>query len=124
MTESFSINPNLAPKAMADIQSQIDQLQDRLNDVCSRALVKDIPVVQIVLSNFNPSPDEYKMLAKVFDRLAILVSQLNDLNQKKSVLQGLSEQSSWIYENVGDTERDIDTALENIFSASTNESHS
>lgn len=109
--KSFSIDPSLTAPALTDINNKLSDLDFRLREIYQKALVKDVPLVESIVQNLNPTPEECKMLSKVFDRISTLLLQRNELSEKTQALNAISNQATWLYEQVGDHGRDIDDLL-------------
>lgn len=111
MNNQFSIDPSLCKSEVNSLESEIDELKDQLDDIFKRALVNNTPIAQIVVDQLGASPNDLKMLSKVFERLALLIAKRDDLVAKHSALDFIVKKDSWIYEKVGAPSRDVEHFL-------------
>ena len=111
MNNQFSIDPVLCKTEVANLDTKIEELNDQLTDIFQRAVVNGVPVAQVIVSQFQATPKDLKMLSKVFDRLAVLIAQQNDLVSKRAALNFITEKNDWVYETVGAPQRDVEHFL-------------
>lgn len=110
----FSIDRSMAQDASVRIQREIDLIEDRLNSIFEKALVKDYPVAQSIVQFYNPSYDELIMLSKVFERIAGIIEELEVLKKRKRTLKGITTDYDWLYSEIGAPDRDVDAFLANV----------
>lgn len=120
--ETFSVNLSLVQPALSKIEKELEDLNFRINEIYKRATIKNTPVVQSIVHYFDPTPEECKMLSKVWDRMAELVAKKKELETQASLLNGVTNQHDWLYEQVGDHTRDVDAFLSTLISETSNES--
>ena len=118
MSNSFSVNLKLVQPALSKVERELEQLNERIDEIFKRAVVKDQPIVQSIVHYFDPTPEECMMLSKVFGRMAELQAKRKELSSQVSLLKGMTDKSDWLYEQVGDHSRDVDTLLNDIMSNS------
>ncbi|MFT6783651.1 MAG: hypothetical protein ACJA1A_003592 [Saprospiraceae bacterium] len=119
-SKNISINIAKIPEAISSLDNKLEKLDDIMNEIFKRAIIEnkngEIPVCQMIVTQFNPSPKELRMLSKAFDKLASLVADRETLQTRKNAVSGWETHSSWLYSEIGDMGKDLDVELTSIFS--------
>lgn len=117
-SQNISINTAKIPEAISTLDIKLEKLDEVMNEIFKRAIISkptgDIPVCQIVVTQFNPSPKELRMLSKAFDKLATLVADRDTVQTRKNAVSGWETHSSWLYSEIGDMGKDLDVELTSI----------
>lgn len=114
----LSINTSKIPEALSALETQESKINNVMEEIFRRAIIKapagDIPVIQMVVTQFNPTPAELRMLSKAFDKMATLVADRNLITTRKQAVNGWSTEFHWLYSEIGDMGRDVDREIDSI----------
>lgn len=112
MEKSFSVDLSKIQPTQTSLDREIEKIDDKLSDIYRRAVINDMPLVQMIVAQFNPSADDCKMLSRVFAALAQILPARQELQEQKGALKLFANNPEWLYEKIGDTTRDLDTFLQ------------
>lgn len=111
--ETFPFSFSAAKNARKEIQSQLDQVNARINKIVEHFIYDDMPILSLILRVTNQKPD-LKKLAKAIDRLADLVEIQDDLVSRSNVLKLLENDPTWFTSTFSDYSSEIDRDLSDI----------
>lgn len=108
--ENFTFSLRNVADAERDLDLQAEAFEDRISKIVEHATVNDIRVVGSILG-LTHDEDELTMLGKALMRVAPLIKTLDEVNQKRNLLQMAKSNPSWVAWAFGDFEREIDAAI-------------
>lgn len=99
--------------AQKNMESQLEQVNSRINKILEHFVYDDVPILHFVLRATNQKSDLKKM-AKAIDRLADLVKIQEDLISRMNVLKLLEADPTWFATTFSDYSAEIDEDLSKI----------
>lgn len=111
--DKFNFSFRMVSEVKSNIESQISNIDSRINKIVDHFTIGDIPVLKLVL-NMNPEKQELKKLSKAIDRLSELVDLQNSLNSKLAVVNAAESDPDWFALSFGDFESEVDQTLKQI----------
>lgn len=111
--ESFPFSFTAGKNARKEIQSQLENVNARVNKILEHFIYDDIPVLHFILRATTQKAD-LKKIAKAVDRLADLVEIQEDLNARMNVIKLLEADPSWFTSTFSDYSQEIDRDLSDI----------
>jgi hypothetical protein len=110
---SFYFNLESSREVKKQLESQISNLNDRIDKIVDHFTVQDIPIIRLIL-NASEDREELKKLSKALDRIADLIDARNQLLPKLEVIKVAEKDPNWFAWTFGDFAADIDNDIENI----------
>ncbi|MFZ4104860.1 hypothetical protein [Flavobacterium sp.] len=126
MSEHPEIIPNFSPydkfpfsakaslKVKSDLETQLQNLNERIEKISSSVNVGDVPLVRFVLQTSHDKI-ELKKFAKAVDRVADLIDIVDQLESKLKIIETAQKDPSWFAFAFGDFSEEIDKDIDNIF---------
>ena len=108
----FSVNASLEVKS--ELQSQLQNLNDRIEKIVSNVLVGDMPLIRFVLQTSHDKI-ELKKFAKAIDRVADLIEGADQLESKLKIIEVAQKDPQWFALAFGDFSQEIDKDINEIF---------
>ena len=112
--KSFKFSFDMVKKSKDEIQSEAENLKERIDKIVEHFSVNDVPILKFIL-NVTESRDDLKKLSKAIDRLADLTEHYNNLTRKLNVIEQAEMDPNWFALAFGDFQQDIDQALDSMF---------
>lgn len=104
----FSIKAGKSVKN--DLQSQLNQIESRIDKIIDHFIFQDIPIVMYILKATRDKND-LKKLSKAIDRIADLVHAQDDISSRLSVINILEADPTWFASTFSDYSDEIDRDL-------------
>lgn len=111
--ETFPFSFSAGKDAKRDLESQLDQINNRIDKIVDHFVFNDIPIIHFILRATNQKNDLKKM-AKAIDRLADLVQVQEDLSSRLAVIKTLEADPNWFATTFSDYSSEIDRDLSDI----------
>jgi hypothetical protein len=111
--DTFPFSFNSGKGAKRNLESQLEQINSRIDKIVEHFVFNDIPIIHFVLKATNQKSD-LKKLAKAIDRLADLVSVQEELSNKLAVINALEADPVWFTTTFSDYSSEIDRDLSDI----------
>lgn len=89
------------------------KIEDRISYIVENATVRGAPVVKMILQ-YTDDPKELEMLSKALARIAEIMPQLEEVETKRSLIKGLSQERGWLASQLGNFSEDIDPLIARI----------
>ena len=99
----FKDLPNLE-SAVEEAYSKID---GRISYIVDNATVRGTPIVKMILQYTNSAAD-LEMLSEALKRLSELLPRLEEIESKRSLVKGISQQKGWLAAQLGNFTNEID----------------
>ena len=110
---NFYFNLDSSKIVKSDLESQISNLDDRINKIVDHFTLDDIPIIRFILGQSHDK-EELKKLSKALDRVADLVEVKDKLINKLQVITTAEKDPNWFALTFGDFSADVEIGLENI----------
>lgn len=116
LPSSFTFSLRTGEDQKKDVSLRLDALQERLTTLDRKSALRgegdrEVPVIRAILS-LTKDPEQLEILAKTLDRVAKILPQIEELEQKKSVMDILTKNPQWFAAQYGDFSQDIEAFLE------------
>ena len=108
---AFSFNSG--KNAKRNLETQLEQINSRVEKIVDHFVFNDIPIVHFVLKATSQKND-LKKLSKAIDRLADLVQIQEELSNKLAVINALEADPVWFTTTFSDYSAEIDRDLSDI----------
>ena len=108
--QSFPFSFNASKDVKRELESQVEQINSRIEKIIDHFVFNDIPIIHYVLKATNQKNDLKKM-AKAIDRLADLVQVQEELSSRLNVIKALESDQTWFTSTFSDYSSEIDKDL-------------
>jgi hypothetical protein len=105
---------DLQAKLKADLQTQLQTLNERIDKIASNVLVGDMPLIRFVLQTSHDR-SELKKFAKAVDRVADLIEAVDQLESKLKIIETAQKDPQWFAFAFGDFSQEIEKDINDIF---------
>lgn len=114
--ETFPFSFNAGKGAKRELESQLEQINSRVEKIVDHFVFNDIPIIHFVLKATN-NKNDLKKMAKAIHRLADLVEVQEDLSSRLSVIKTLEADPMWFTTTFSDYSSEIDKGISSILDA-------
>ncbi len=111
--DKFPFSFNAGKGAKRDLESQLDQINARIEKIVDHFVFNDIPIIHFVLKA-TTNKNDLKKMAKAIHRLADLVEFQEDLSSRLNVIKALEADPTWFATTFSDYSEEIDRELSYI----------
>jgi hypothetical protein len=111
--DTFPFSFNSGKNAKRNLETQLEQINSRVEKIVDHFVFNDIPIVHFVLKATSQKND-LKKLSKAIDRLADLVQIQEELSNKLAVINALEADPVWFTTTFSDYSAEIDRDLSDI----------
>ena len=111
---SFAFNLENSKLIKKDLESQIQNLDDRIEKIVDHFTLDEVPIIKFIL-NVSHDKTELKKVAKALDRVAELIEARDSILPKLQVIKTAENDPNWFAYTFGDFSADVDIEIENIF---------
>lgn len=96
-----------------DLESQIDNLNQRIEKIVEHFTLDDVPIIKFIL-NVSHDKSELKNIAKALDRVADLIDVRDAIVPKLQVIKTAEADPNWFACTFGDFSVDVELEIDNI----------
>jgi hypothetical protein len=114
--ETFPFSFTAGKGAKRELESQLDQINSRIEKIVDHFVFNDIPIIHFVLKA-TTNKNDLKKMAKAIHRLADLVEVQEDLSSRLSVIKILEADPTWFTTTFSDYSSEIDKDISSILDA-------
>lgn len=112
--DKFPFSAKASLEVQSELQSQLQNLNDRIEKIVSNVLVGDMPLIRFVLQTSHDKI-ELKKFAKAVDRIADLIEGVDQLESKLKIIELAQKDPQWFALAFGDFSQEIDNDIGKIF---------
>lgn len=109
----FYFNVESSKQVKKDLESQISNLDERINKIVDHFTLDDMPIIKLIL-NVSHEREELKKIAKALDRVADLIELRDSLLPKLKVIETAEKDPNWFAWTFGDFSADIEFSIDQI----------
>ncbi len=113
----FIFSFDFASEAEKDVDLRISAIEDAIQGVIRACEINTKngpwPIIESILQ-VTSNKDELERLGKGLSKIAPLVTQIEDLRRKKSIISIAREDSNWLMSTFGDYTDEIDSLTDSI----------
>lgn len=109
----FRFNIDSSKFVKSDLESQVSNLDERINKIVDHFTLDDIPIIRFILGQSHDR-EELKKLSKALDRVADLIDVKDKLVERLQVIKMAEKDPNWFAFTFGDFSSDIDDSIQNI----------
>lgn len=107
--DRFRFSLDTAVPTRNDIDLRVSAIEDRIQRLTNKVVFNHVPILMHILS-VSSDPKDLIVIARALDKLAELVPQLKDLQDKQKVVQTAFDNPQWMASVFGDFSGDFDTS--------------
>lgn len=111
---TFPFSFDAARSAKRDLETQLDNINDRVNKIVHHFVYDDIPIINYIL-RLTTKKSDLKKLSKAIDRLADLAEIQEQLSSRLAVINAVEADPTWLTSTFADYSKEIDKDLMSIF---------
>lgn len=113
---SFNFSFSNVTKNQQEVEKELDNILERINKIIDseKFYISGVPVLRSIY-HLSPTKSDLKKLAKACDRLADILSVLNDLQSKMTVIKMAKDNPNWLTFAFGDFQEEIDRDINSLF---------
>jgi hypothetical protein len=112
--DKFTFSLNASKPVKKQIESELNNLQTRIEKISDAVTVGDMPLVRFILQASHDRK-ELKKLAKAIDRVADLIEIHDKLQNKLNVIEIAEKDPNWFALAFGDFSEQLDKDILSIF---------
>lgn len=105
--QSFKFSLDAAAEAEHDLDLQIEALETKIARITDKATIKGHPLITMILQ-LTQDKEELSILGEGLKRVAVYVTELTDLKQRKGMLEVARSNPDWLFLTFGDLSSEID----------------
>lgn len=117
---SFYFRLDAAKEVKAQLESQLSNLDDRIEKIIDHFTLGDMPIIRFIL-NVSEDKEEIKKLAKALDRVADLIDVKNQLLPKLQLIATAEKDPNWLAMAFGDFSNEVEIDIDNIINGDYND---
>jgi hypothetical protein len=112
--KSFRFNLTASKDVKAQLESQLSNLNDRIDKISDSFTLDDVPIIRYILT-VSHNREELKKIGKALDRIADLIDAKDQLSSKLKVIETAEKDPNWFAWAFGDFSEDIEFDIDNLF---------
>lgn len=109
----FHFNLDASKFVKSDLESQVLNLDERINKIVDHFTLDDIPIIRFILGQSHDR-EELKKLSKALDRVADLIDVKDKLLERLQVIKMAEKDPNWFAFTFGDFSTDVEVGIDNI----------
>lgn len=110
---SFYFNLENSKTIKGELESQIENLNERIEKIVDHFTLDDVPIIKFIL-NVSHDKTELKKIAKALDRVADLIEVRDKIVPKLQVINTAESDPNWFALAFGNFSQDIDFGIDSI----------